>query len=370
MKLTIESQQLREAFRKIGSIVDNKISRPILTNCLFKAENNKIELIATDLEVSAKIIVPAKIEKSGSLCINSKNIFDILKELPNDTVTLEVGQNNLLKIKCQNIDYSLMVTSADEYPRLNFQSTSTPFVLDSSEVIEMVNKTIHAVSTDETRIFLTGIYLQVLDQKLKAVAIDGHRLALFTMRLMETYPAPLKDGVIIPRKGVNEFKKMADSMPDGKIKISVDDSFLFLELNSDYVVTIRLISREYPKYQSVIPAKTQYHFGIEREAILNAVKRIRILSNEKTNGIKMLISDKNLTLSTNHPALGQATEVIDINYSGKALDIGFNAKYLMDTLQVLPEGEVVFEFNNELSPVVMKSPKEKEFLGIIMPLKL
>jgi DNA polymerase-3 subunit beta len=370
MKIEVESNVLRDAFKKIGSVVDQKISRPILTNCLFKAEKNRIEITATDLEVSIKINVNAKVINPGSICINTKNIFEILKELPNNVIYLEVTNQNSVKIQCENIDYSLMAINSDEYPRLNFNTTTEPFKLKSSEVIEMVNKTLHAVSSDETRVFLTGIFLQVQEGKLRSVAIDGHRMALLDLKMMDKYPAPLKDGIIIPRKGINEFKKMADSIPDGDINIYIDDSFLYLEVNSDYVMNIRLISREYPKYRSVIPVKTQYHFSIDREHILNAVKRIRILSNEKTNGIKMLVNQKNLTLSTNHPSLGQATEVIQIDYSGKDMDIGFNAKYLLDTLQVLPNGKINFEFNNELSPIIIKSPQDENFLGVIMPLKI
>src|SRR5690606_3196743 len=178
MKIAIQSHSLRDAINKVLSVVDKKNSRPILTNCLLKTSGNKLELIATDLEVSAKIILDAKIEGEGSFCINSKNIADILRELPNDELILNVDNNNLLNLSCKNINYSLLIIASDEFPQLTFQNSSSEFKLKTKQVTHIINKTSHAISTDETRLYLNGIYLQLTDSKLRAVAIDGHRLAL------------------------------------------------------------------------------------------------------------------------------------------------------------------------------------------------
>ena len=370
MKLTIQSHVLRDAINKVLSVVDKKNSRPILTNCLIRSQGQKLELIATDLEVSAKIILNAKIETEGSFCINSKNISDILRELPNEELLLNVDNNNLLNLNCKNINYSLLVISADEFPQLNFQNQSSEFRLKTKQIAHIINKTSHAISTDETRLYLNGIYLQMSDSKLRAVAIDGHRLALLDTHEFIGENKFLADGVIVPRKGISELKKIADTYPEDDAAISLDDSFMFVNARNEYYLSIRLIAREYPKYQTVIPSKTTNRFHIDRNAILNAVKRIKILSNEKTNGIKLNVANNVLTISTNHPALGQANETLPIAYDGKATEIGFNAKYLIESLSVLNETDVTFEFNNELSPVVIKADDLPEFLGIIMPLKL
>lgn len=370
MKLIIPSQILREAINKVLSVVDKKNSRPILTNCLLKTSGTKLELIATDLEVSAKIILPAKIEKEGSFCINSKNIAEILRELPNDDVVMSVENSNMLNLSCKNINYSLLITSAEEFPQLTFQNQSSEFRLKTKQISHIINKTSHAISTDETRLYLNGIYFQITDSKLRSVAIDGHRLALLDTHEFIGENKFLVDGVIIPRKGISELKKIADSYPEDEVSISLDDSFMFVNARNEYYLSIRLIAREYPKYQTVIPAKTTNRFHIDRNAILNAVKRIKILSNEKTNGIKLNIQKNELVISTNHPALGQASENLPISYDGKSTEIGFNAKYLIESLSVLNETDVTFEFNNELSPVVIKAEDIPEFLGIIMPLKL
>jgi DNA polymerase-3 subunit beta len=370
MKLTIQSHLLRDAINKVLSVVDKKNSRPILTNCLIKTHDQTLELIATDLEVSAKLYLKAKIETQGSFCINSKNIADILRELPNEEVVLSVDTNNLLNLNCKNINYSLLVTNADEFPQLNFHNKNSEFRLKTKQIAHIINKTSHAISTDETRLYLNGIYFQLTDSKLRSVAIDGHRLALLDTHEFIGENKFLVDGVIVPRKGISELKKIAETYPDEDVAISLDDSFMFVNARDEYFLSIRLIAREYPKYQTVIPAKTTNKFHIDRNAIMNAVKRIKILSNEKTNGIKLNIAPGTLTISTNHPALGQANETLAINYDGKTTEIGFNAKYLIDSLSVFNETDVNFEFNNELSPVVIKADDLPEFLGIIMPLKL
>jgi DNA polymerase-3 subunit beta len=370
MKLIIQSQVLREAINKVLSVVDKKNSRPILTNCLIKTSGTKIELIATDLEVSAKIILNAKVEREGSFCINSKNISEILRELPNDEVVISVDNSNLLNLSCKNINYSLLITGAEEFPQLTFQNQISEFRLKTKQISHIINKTSHAISNDETRLYLNGIYFQLSESKLRAVAIDGHRLALLDTHEFIGENKFLVDGVIIPKKGISELKKIADSYPEDDVSISLDDSFMFVNARNEYYLSIRLIAREYPKYQTVIPAKTTNRFHIDRNAVLNAVKRIKILSNEKTNGIKFNIQKNELVISTNHPALGQASENLPISYDGKSTEIGFNAKYLIESLSVLNETDVTFEFNNELSPVVIKAEDIPEFLGIIMPLKL
>lgn len=371
MKFVIQAPVLRDAIGKLLSVVDRKNSRPILTNCLIKADNNNLEIVATDLEVSAKLILKAKVEESGSVCLNTKNIADILRELPNDEVKLTLESGNQLKLICKKIDYQLMVSSAEEFPQLSFTSTGTQFKLKAKQVSEIIDKTSHAISTDETRLYLNGIFIQQFDNKLRAVAIDGHRLALLDTAEFIGNNKNLVDGVIIPRKGINELKKMAETYSERDLTISLDESFMFVQANDDYFLSVRLIAREYPKYQTVIPAKTAFTFSIERNAIMNAVKRIRILSNEKTNGIKFAIKENELVISTKHPAMGEAIEVLPINYNGKTMDIGFNAKYLLDSLSVMSEGtDVIFEFNNELSPVVVKATDLPDYIGIVMPLKI
>jgi DNA polymerase-3 subunit beta len=371
MKINIQSQILRDGLNKVLTVIDKKNSRPILTNCLINAFTSHIELIATDLEVMAKIIIPANVTESGSFCINTKNIFDIVRELPDDEMEMDINQeSNLLNLTCKKINYSLLITNAEDYPQVNFQSSGEAFNIKAEDLTKIINKTSHSVSTDETRINLNGIYMQKLDNKLRAVAIDGHRLALLDIHNFESENQSLVDGVIIPKKGISELKKISDANLSTELEISMDDSFMYINSSDNYYLSIRLIAREYPKYQTVIPSKTVNTMTLDRNSLYDAVKRIRILSNEKTNGIKTILTKNQLTISANHPSLGHATEVLPVRYDGDDIEIGFNAKYMLDSLHVLDVNEIIYEFNNELSPVIVRSNEEPDFLGIIMPLKL
>lgn len=371
MKILIESHKLRDGLNKILTVIDKRNARPILTNCQINVSSDKLELIATDMEVTAKIILKAEVNSVGSFCINTKNIFEIVRELPDSQIELDIDQDkNILNLNCKNINYSLLITSSDEYPQVTFGNNSQPFELSSKNLLNIISKTSHAISTDETRVNLNGIYLQQHDDKLRSVAIDGHRLALLDINDFTEVNQTLTDGVIIPKKGINELKKMADGYPDKNLQISIDESFIYVSAGEEYYLSVRLIAREYPKYQTVIPSKTAYSITLERNSLLNAVKRIRLLSNEKTNGVKLSITTTELKISADHPSLGHATERIPIHYEGKELEIGFNAKYMVDSLTVLDVADIIYEFNNELSPVIIRSHEEENFLGIIMPLKI
>lgn len=371
MLVKISSIELKESLNKILSVVDKKNTRLILNFIKIEALDNKVEITATDLEVSAKIIIPATVKKSGVFCVNAKNIFEIVKELPDKEVTLELAENSQnLKLFCEDINFTLLIYTNEEFPHLQFSTNASQFTLNSNQILDMINKTSHAISSDETRLFLNGIFLQEVEGKLRTVATDGYRLALIETELSQSKIEPLVNGIIIPKKGVFELKKIAESSNSQKISISVDESFIYFNSDNTYLLAIRLIAKEYLKYQAVIPKKTVFTANIERECFLNAVKRIKIMANERSNGVKISFRKNEMIIIANHPALGDAQEKFPMRYTGDEFDIGFNAKFLIESLSVFNDDEVKIEFNNELSPIVIKSNKNQNFLCIIMPLKL
>ena len=371
MQTTVTTETFRDAVSKVLTVVDKKNSRPILQYTLVNAREGFLEFSATDLEVSAKVVIEAKVDTQGSFCVNAKNLADILRELPNGLITLTIDEGEqTLKINYGDIHFSLLIYKNDDFPQLAFGNTDNEFNLNAKEILEIISKTSHAISTDETRLYLNGIYLQEIDSKLRAVATDGHRLSLIDTQVDDNSIESLINGIIIPKKGVHELKKIAESYPESKIKISVDDSFMYVNADEKYLLSIRLIAREYPKYQAVIPSKTSFTMTTDKETLFNAVRRIKIMSNEKSNGVKVKLADREMTIMANHPSLGGAREKINVDYDGKEMEIGFNAKYLVEALSSFEEGEINMELNNELSPVVLKSVNHPNYLGIIMPLKL
>ena len=371
MIIHLDILHFREAINTLLSVVDRKSTRPILNYILFCASEGKLTLTATDLEVSAKIIMKTEIQGEGSFCVNGKNLFDILRELPNQNLVISVNdKTKTLNLNCALIEYSLLILGPEDFPKIDFQSSLPAFEINSAKLRELISKTSHAISTDETRIYLNGIFLQEVNSRLRAVATDGHRLSLYEMDLDDKQKIEaLINGVIVPKKGVFELKRMVET-DLSSIKISLDESFLLLNSSENYFLSIRLISREYPKYQAVIPSRTSFKLITDKNLLFDAVKRIKIMANEKSNGVRIKISNKELVITANNPSLGNAQEKMDINYDGKEMVIGFNAKYLMETLSTLDEGDVSFELNNELSPVIVKSDRHPNYLGIVMPLKL
>ncbi|MBT3583403.1 MAG: DNA polymerase III subunit beta [Halobacteriovoraceae bacterium] len=371
MRFKVQTEPFRDALNKILSVVDKRNSRPILTYTQIDVSEGKVEISATDLEVSSRIKVAADVETAGTFCVNAKNISDILKGLPEGTVNFEIAEGeNTLKISCLDIHYTLLIYKSDDFPHLIFDNKENSFALDSVQLLEIIGKTSHAISTDETRLYLNGIYLQEFDSKLRAVATDGHRLSMLDTDLGENNIETLMNGIIIPKKGVFEIKKVAESFPDKKLNISVDDSFIYISADDSYYLSIRLIAREYPKYQAVIPSKTSFVMKTDKTIFHDAIRRIKIMSNEKSNGVKVSLKGNEMTVMANHPSLGDARETLSVDYNGKEIEIGFNAKYLIDTLAAFDDGDITLELNNELSPVVIKSQNLPNYLGIIMPLKL
>lgn len=369
----IQTELLRNDLNKILSVVDKKNARPILSYTLLSAKEGCIEFSATNLEVSAKVVTEANVQKPGTYCVNARNIYDIVRELPNGEITFEMKEgSNFLNLTCNNIHYSLLVYNHEDFPQLNFNKQENEFTLRSEQLLDIINKTSHAISLDETRVYLNGIYMQEIDHKIRAVATDGHRLSLLetdTISRQDTN-SPLITGIIVPRKGVFELKKIAEAFPQKDLKISVDDSFIYVNAQDKYFLSIRLIAREYPKYQAVIPSKTTFTFSTDRNSFSDAIKRIKIMSNEKSNGVRIKLKNNGMTISANHPSFGEANEDIAVEYAGKEMEIGFNARYLLDALSSFDDGKINLELNNELSPIIIKSEASPNHLGIIMPLKL
>jgi len=371
-KLNINSTQLKNAVAKLIGIVSKKGTRPILSNSLFKFSGNQLEIFSTDLDISSKVILDCNTHgDSGEFCLNTKNIFDILRELPDLELKFEIDQDNkLIKLNAKNIKYSLLMIPSKDYPEISFEhNEENTITLESDDLKEIILKTSFAMSTDETRMFLNGIYLQNYEGQLRAVAIDGHRLAMLD-RNLKLESNELVDGVIIPRKGVNELRRMAEINADKKIKLSFSKAFLMATLENEYYISIRLISREYPKYSSVIPNKSKSSVTLNRDELISAIKRVKILSNETTNGIKLFFKENLIELKANNEVYGEGQEQIESNYKGDEISMSLNASYLLDTLSVIDNDSIIFEMNNSRSPLVIKPSNDSNFLGIVMPLRI
>lgn len=368
MKIEIEKKDLLNLIGKTQNIVEKRNTMPILVNVLLEAETDVLKVFATDLEVSLTDQVKCKVSQSGKVAVSAKNLFDIAKELSEGQIQLIKKDNNWLEIKQGKYTSKIVGVSAEEYPIFPTFNSQSFTKIEAKLLKEMIDKTIYSVSNDETRYHLNGVYFEMLGaSSFTMVATDGHRMSLVNKNPQAQKPAG-SQGVIIPRKGLNEIKKIIESV-DQTVEISVEGSQFILK-HASTVLMIRLIEGKYPNYQQFIPQKLNQKLRINKDAFLVSLKRVSLLANQKSKAVLLNISNGRMEISSNNPELGDAKEEIEIGYSGADMKIGFNAKYIEDVLRSIEKVEIDFELNDQLSPGIMRPHDDSSYTCVVMPMRI
>jgi DNA polymerase-3 subunit beta len=369
MKFKIEKGQLLKILQRSQGIVEKRNSMPILSNILIEAKGGKITATATDLEIFIKDSCPAKIDAEGAITINSRKFFEIVKELPEDEVGITASEGSKLTIKSGRSTFKLPGIPAGEFPAFPTLDESALKSIDPEVLREMIDRTVFATSTDETRYNINGVFFEKDNAKIRMVATDGHRLAMVekTGKDGAALPGPNK-GVILPKKGVIEVRRVLDEK-EGAIELGFSDKNATVRRGSTNMV-IRLIEGEFPDYKQVIPTNAQRVFFVNREDFLASLKRASILSSDKVKGVKFSLSRKKLVLTSSTPESGDATEEVDVRYEGDDMDIAFNARYFVEALGVLDDEDVKVELKEQLNPGLLKSGATEGFNYVVMPMRL
>jgi DNA polymerase-3 subunit beta len=371
MKIKISKATLVSLVGKTLNIVEKRNTMPVLVNVLLEAQKNTLKIFSTNLEVSLTDEVNCETLTPGKVAVSAKNLFDIIKEMPEGELTLERQENNWLKINLEKSVFNIVGISPEEYPVFPAHKTTEFITLDSKVMSDMIDKTIFSVSNDETRYHLNGVYFE---RKLSAaglgylmVATDGHRLSLVN-KGVENKDNKNSDGVIIPRKGLVEIHKLLQSI-QGDFKIAIEGSQLIV-CHGPTVLMIRLIEGKYPNYRQLIPQNLNETIHINRAALLSSLKRVSLLSNQKSKGVTLNFSNGKLEITSNNPELGDAREEIAVLYKGNDLKIGFNAKYIMDVLTSIEDEEIDLDLKDQLSPGVVRPKADKNYTCVIMPMRI
>jgi DNA polymerase-3 subunit beta len=368
MNLTIAKDQLIHGLQSVQNIVSTRTTLPILSNVLMRATENRLELTATDLDVTVSCSVEAKVKKSGATTVPVKRFFGVVRELTSPEIDLEVDEKNACSVRAGASFYKINGLAAEEFPPVNAPKEDKKITLPQEKLKGMLRKTSFAISTDESRYVLNGIFISLKEQKMTMVATDGRRLAMVDEEV--DIPKNSQSELIIPTKAVNELNRLLAGKGDVEMKLS--DNQVALTLNDDKGFSILLISKlvegNYPNYRQVIPSETKERIALPREEILAAVRRAQIMTSDKANSVKMTVSLNNLAITANSPEVGEARESMAINYKGKEMSIAFNPAYLIDPLNALTEDEVFLELIDELSPGVLKI--NGPFLYVVMPMRL
>ncbi|HWD92856.1 MAG TPA: DNA polymerase III subunit beta [Verrucomicrobiae bacterium] len=368
MNLSISKEQIINGLRAVQNVVSNRTTLPILSNVLLRAEGDKLELTATDLDVTIACSVEAKVKKPGASTVPVKKLFGIVSELGNSEIDLEVDDKNVCSIRSGASFYKINGLSADEFPPMPNFKEEKKVELPQETVKGMMKKTSFAISTDESRYVLNGIFISLKDHKMTMVATDGRRLALVDEEVDISEKS--QGEFIAPAKAVNELNRLLQDKGEVEIRYTDNQASFTLkdEKNGSILIVSKLIEGNYPNYRQVIPSEVKERISLVREEFLHALKRAEIMTSDKSNSVKLTFGKNNLSITANSPEVGEARESIAINYKGKEMAIAFNPKYMIDPLNALANDEVFIELIDELSPGVLKI--NGPFLYVVMPMRL
>ena len=375
MEFKINSTDLLKALSHIHGIVEVRHTLPILSNIILEAKDDKLILSSTNLDIYCSDKIKAEVLQSGEVSVSAVTFFEIIKRLPSGSEVLmimEEGENEI-RLTCGRSKFNLSTLKTDDFPIISDSDLSTNFVLSADELIRIIDKTKFAVSNEETRYYLNGIFLHKAErnsiQFLRAVATDGHRLAQYDIPL----PQGAEDitGIIIPKKTIYELRKVLDDA-NGDVSVSLNENKIKFSFN-DLKVVSKVIDGTFPDYTKVIPQKNDKNFKTNNFDLKNAIDRVSaVAANEesKSKAIKFCIENNSLSLSVESQSKGSANEMIDVNYSGDKVDIGFNSKYIIDICNEVDGDEINISLSDSISPAIILDKTDENLFFVLMPMRI
>jgi len=371
MKINIEKNIFLRSLSHVQSIVEKKNTLPILSNILLEAKENCLILSATDMDISITDKLNCNIIEEGSTTVAAQTLYDIIRKLPEST-DIEIISNNgkLMTIRAGKSKFSLGCLPKEDFPIIEIGDLENELKIDSKQLLKLIDKTRFAVSNEETRYFLNGIYFhKILDDKrcsLSLVATDGHRLAKFDFDLKDN--SNEMPGVIIPKKTVNELYKILSDY-DGVVKINLNSNKIVFFINQSILIS-KLIDGSFPDYKRVIPNENNNILLVNRMTFSMAVDRVSTITSDKAPIIKFKLLKNLMNISSVNSENGTATEDIVIKYNGDEIEIGFNSKYILDIITNLEDEEIKLNFKDGLSPVTATEESNPELIYVLMPMRV
>lgn len=367
MKLTLERSALLSGLSHVQSVVERRNTIPILSNVLMGAQDGRMSLVATDLDIEVSETVEAGVSAPGQVTAPAHTLYDIVRKLPDGAqVQLTINNEDRLDIDAGSAHFTLPLLPSGDFPKMTADGFTHEFALPASDLRRLIDKTRFAISTEETRYYLNGIYLHSKDGALVTVATDGHRLALAKQDL--PVGADGMPGIIVPRKTVAELRRLIDGM-DSDVSVSVSEAKIRFTTGT-VVLTSKLIDGTFPDYERVIPRNNTKELVLDNKVFASAVDRVATISAEKSRSIKLALSDSNLSLSVNNPESGQANEDLPVNYDNEGLEIGFNAKYLLDVAGQIEGQDATYMLESSSSPALVTDSDDEHALFVLMPLRV
>lgn len=372
MKFSIDRSVLLKALGHIQTVVERRAVTPILANVLLEAEGNHLKISATDLDLSFIETIPAQVMETGSTTVSAHMLYDIVRKL-SEEVSIEISEKpdtHLVSLKSGRSKFSLPSLNPKEFANIRATGLPHTFTISSSELSHLISSTRFAMSTEESRYYLNGIYLHTKTQDerplLRAVATDGHRLALAEVdQPSEAHGMP---NVIIPKKTILEVSKLLEEST-GDVQVSLSLTQIVFNFGKA-LISSRLIDGIFPDYEKIIPSHNDFSLTVSRRQLFEAVDRVSTISIEKTRGVRLVIEPRSITISASSNNQSSGTEECEATYSGKSLATGFNARYLLDITQQIKSETIEFRLSEDNVPVIIRGVDESDAVYVLMPMRV
>ena len=369
MEFSTPTSMFRDGLQRAASVIPSKTTFPILNHVLLAVEDKKLSITATDLEVSLMTTLPVEVVSKGSIALPGKIINDIIRQMPDVTLTVKLEEGNRVTLKTDFGEYHISGENEKEFPSLPEFEVKEKIKIDCRTFLRMIEKTSFAVSAGEIRSSLMGIYLQFLEKEIRAIGTDGHRLVKVVNRNVQ--PGKDMGGYIVSKKSLELLTRNAEEKEE--IEISLGESYFVLDLG-DTTIFSRLLEGIYPDYEKVIPKNNDRHLQVGREPLESSIRRVSIFANKITQQVLLSLNKGEMELTTKDSDFGkEAVEKIPMDYDGESMVIGYNANYIVDILKHVDTDDVIFDFGSSTSAGLV-SPAEQlegeDLLMLVMPIKL
>ena len=371
MKLSIERSALLRSLAHVQNVVERRTTIPILSNVKLAADDGRLGLTATDMDLSLVAHEAAEVARKGTTTAAAHTLFDIARKLPEGSeVGIEQGEGGELTVRAGRSVFNLPTLPADEFPAIGEEELAVNFTIGAAELARLIDKTRFAISTEETRYYLNGIHMHATrggaTAMLRGVATDGHRLARVEVALPDG--AAELPPIIVPRKTVTEVRRLIDTI-DGEVRVGVSSTRIQLAF-ANAVIVSRLIDGTFPDYERVIPTGNEKVASLPCKAFGDSVDRVATISTEKARAVKLAFTEGTVTISAVSADTGRAIDELDVDYAGDALEIGFNARYILDMLQQIDGDLVRFEMASAAAPTVVRDPADTGAIYVLMPMRV
>jgi DNA polymerase-3 subunit beta len=364
MDVVLDRDAFLKGLQMVHNIVEPRQTLPILANVLMEADGETMRITATDLEVGARVSIPARVASGGALTVSARKLTEIVKELPSASLSLKVGENAGVTMRCAGVSYRLVGMAPDDFPAVVPAAPPAWLRMEAGMLREMLAQTSFAISHDESRFALNGVLFVLQAKEVRFVATDGHRLALATRGVGQGL-----SGVsgIVPRKAVVEIMRVLGASEDVQIAITENQ---FVMQMPNFVMTARLIEGQFPNWEAVLPRNHPGRLALKRSSLSAALRRVSVMAEERNKPVRFVLASGSLTLSAASHDLGEAEEQLEVDYTGGELTIGFNSRYVLDALTPMEHDDVLFEFKDALSPGVLRSAADEGYCCVIMPMRI